>query len=45
VVQDTTSLNFTGLLIPIWKREPKSIVWREPQERSSILASPSESHF
>jgi hypothetical protein len=32
-------------LLPIWKREPVSIVWREPPEPSSILASPSESHF
>jgi hypothetical protein len=32
-------------LTPIMKREPVSIVWREPQELSSIRASPSEAHF
>ena len=31
-------------VIPIGKSEPSSIVWREPPELSSILASPSEAH-
>ena len=35
----------SGSLTPIGESEPVTIVWREPPELSSILASPSEALF